>query len=106
MSKNGCQEKSYRMGQINLFVPFGKKRLDISVPNGKLILTPTTEESMGEFMRVKTKEDALLHCFDLWLWLALNPGMAKGHWPGWDYLEPCQSNCPCCEYAYQEDSCQ
>ena len=53
-------------------------------------------------MIVKTKEDALLHCFDLWLWMACNPERLKEDWPGWirngGYLGRCMSHCPCCEY--------
>jgi len=53
-------------------------------------------------MRIKTKEDALLHCFDLWLWLALNPEKGKRDWPGFElnggYLETPEEFCPCCEY--------
>lgn len=54
-------------------------------------------------MKVKTREDALLHCFDWWLWLACNPTRKKYEWPGLKsnggYLEKCDHNCPCCEYA-------
>lgn len=53
-------------------------------------------------MKIETKEDALLHCFDLWLWLALNPDKEKWDWPGWKnkggHLEDCENDCPCCEY--------
>ena len=53
-------------------------------------------------MKVKTKEDALLHCFDLWLWLAVTGSPYKEKWSGWKensgYLEKCDSDCPCCEY--------
>jgi len=54
-------------------------------------------------MKIETKEDALLHCFDLWLWLALNPASYKDDWPGWElnggYLKSCRSLCPVCEYG-------
>lgn len=57
-------------------------------------------------MKIKSREDALLHCFDLWLWLALNPDKVCGSkqlWPGWEerggYLDYCYRNCPCCEFA-------
>ena len=53
-------------------------------------------------MKVETKEDALIHCFDLWLWCAVT-GKNKYDWPGWGfnggYLNPCQFDCPCCEYV-------
>jgi len=56
-------------------------------------------------MKVETREDALLHCFDLWLWLACNPARKfKEDWPGWEenggYLEHCNCYCPCCHYVY------
>jgi len=57
-------------------------------------------------MKVKTEEDAVLHCFDLWLWIACNPEKSKRRWPGWmsngGYLEECMSYCPCCQY--EEDN--
>lgn len=57
-------------------------------------------------MQVKTKEDALLHCFDLWLWLAMNPRKGKREWPGWKaqggYLQDCQYECPACEYVKRD----
>jgi hypothetical protein len=62
-------------------------------------------------MKVKTREDALLHCFDLWLWLALNPEKRKENWPGWKfnggYLEECSGDCPCCDYkvSIKNSSC-
>ena len=53
-------------------------------------------------MKVETKEDALIHCFDLWLWLSLHPNEQKSDWPGWywngGYLSECNHNCPVCEY--------
>jgi hypothetical protein len=54
-------------------------------------------------MKVKTREDALLHCFDLWLWLALNPDKIKVDCPIWKsnggYLETLTgAHCPCCDY--------
>jgi len=60
-------------------------------------------------MKVETREDALLHCFDLWLWLAGNPNLSKWGWPGWTknggYLKHCYMDCPCCELFYTEKSC-
>ena len=54
-------------------------------------------------MKVETREDALLHCFDLWLWLAVTGGKLKYLWPGWKaqggYLEHCFAHCPTCEYT-------
>lgn len=59
-------------------------------------------------MKVETKEDALLHCFALWLWLAMNPGDKKSEWPGWVFnggdVEKCLFNCPCCEVYWQNCS--
>ena len=63
-------------------------------------------------MKIKTKEDALLHCFDLWLWLAVTGNDRKFNWPGWEenggYLEPCVSYCPVCEFSNIDsiDSCK
>ena len=63
----------------------------------------------GDDMKVKTKEDALLHCFDLWLWLACNPDGDKLGWPGWElndgYLEECDNQCPCCEFTDEDKGC-
>jgi len=63
-------------------------------------------------MRIKTKEDALLHCFDMWLWLALNPTKDKSQWPGFatngGYLKlyNTTTNCPICELNVKgEASC-
>ena len=54
-------------------------------------------------MEIETKRDALLHCFDLWLWLAVTGAAHKMEWPGWKfnggYLGNCENNCPCCGYA-------
>ncbi len=54
-------------------------------------------------MKVKTKTDALLHCFDLWLWLAVTGADHKSFWPGWEfnggYLEECCHDCPVCDYG-------
>ncbi|KKM94057.1 hypothetical protein LCGC14_1202170 [marine sediment metagenome] len=53
-------------------------------------------------MKVETKTDALLHCFDLWLWMAVTGEKDKDEWPGWKrngwYLENCFADCPACEY--------
>jgi len=58
-------------------------------------------------MIVETKEDAVLHCFDLWLWMACNPEEPKHMWPGWlsngGYLGCCMLECPCCEYQGNND---
>lgn len=59
----------------------------------------------GDMMKIKTREDALLHCFDLWLWLAITGSDKKSEWPGWNfnggYLERCIFwNCPTCEYTH------
>ena len=55
-------------------------------------------------MKIKTREDALLHCFDLWLWLAVTGGRSKSKWPGWKsnggYLDMCELGCPVCEYSH------
>jgi len=55
-------------------------------------------------MKIKTREDALLHCIDLWLWLALHPEKTKIHWPGWKfnggYLQEYTALCPCCAYTH------
>lgn len=54
-------------------------------------------------MKIETREDALLHCFDLWLWLAETGSRDKEDWPGWErnfgYLEGCSYDCPCCGYT-------
>ncbi len=56
-------------------------------------------------MKIKTREDALLHCFDLWLWLAVT-GNDKGDWPGWKFrgghLERCECLCPVCGYTKRD----
>ncbi len=60
-------------------------------------------------MKIETREDALLHCFDLWLWLTVNPFSRKDRWVGWEdnggYLEAIINDCPVCEYmeAIKED---
>jgi len=58
-------------------------------------------------MKIKTREDALLHCFDLWLWLAVTGTLVKADWPGWmengGHLEPCQAHCPACDYTKRGD---
>ena len=50
-----------------------------------------------------TQRDALIACWELWSWLAENPGHIKQEWPGWD--DPSwgwpkrmyeYSFCPCC----------
>ena len=60
-------------------------------------------------MKVKTREDALLHCFDLWLWLAVTGSANKSEWPGWEfnggYLDKCGFNCPACHYAEDCNLC-
>ena len=53
-------------------------------------------------MKIKTKEDALLHSFDLWLWLACHPKSDKVGWPGWKhnggYIDS-WCLCPICDYT-------
>ena len=54
----------------------------------------------------KTEEDALLSCFDLWIWLSAFPEEEKEDWPGWEdnggTLQACEHNCPVCEYTNVE----
>lgn len=54
-------------------------------------------------MKIETRKDALLHCFDLWLWLAVTGSRDKCGWPGWKsrggYLDVCEMGCPVCEYS-------
>ena len=44
---------------------------------------------------------------ELWNWLAENPDMQKGHWPGWDEIEDWDdeiypdNNCFACEYLVE-----
>lgn len=49
-----------------------------------------------------SKRDALLHCFDLWMWLAVT-GRYKAEWPEWEHnggdVGCFDSNCPMCEYV-------
>jgi len=51
----------------------------------------------------KNETKALEACFDLWLWLALNPNMFKYEASIWKrnggWLTYCRADCPCCEYA-------
>ena len=58
-------------------------------------------------MKIKTKNDSLLHCFDLWLWLAVTGDTRKYEWPGWKenggYLEKCSQHCPACAFSSPED---
>jgi len=58
-------------------------------------------------MKVKTKQDALLHCFDLWMWCAVTGKTDKNNWPGWKrkggYLEACVNVCPLCEFCFGND---
>lgn len=57
-------------------------------------------------MKIKTAQDALNHCFDLWLWLALNPYSSKCDWPGLatngGYLKALWQYCPLCELSFQD----
>ena len=57
-------------------------------------------------MIAQTREEALLDCFDLWLWIAVTNGH-KFEWPGWKtnggYLELCTSFCPACEFSTECD---
>ncbi len=56
-------------------------------------------------MKIETREDALLHCFDLWLWLAVTGSPGKDRWPGWEknggHLESCLHDCPVCGHSRQ-----
>jgi hypothetical protein len=45
-----------------------------------------------------TKRKALQICYELFTWLAENPGKHKKEWPGWIKYGYMQNNCPCCEY--------
>ncbi len=60
-------------------------------------------------MKVETREDALLHCFDLWIWLAVTGKRDKKEWPGWKikggYLESCTDECPACEVSTTCEYC-
>jgi len=60
-------------------------------------------------MKIITREDALLHCFDLWLWLAVTGKKHKENWPGWEfnggYLEKCFADCPVCKYSEDCETC-
>ncbi len=60
-------------------------------------------------MKVETREDALLHCFDLWLWAAVTGSKHKEDWPGLKknggYLEYCLHDCPACEYSESCEHC-
>ncbi len=54
-------------------------------------------------MKIETREDALLHTIDLWLWLAVTGNRFKGQWPGWEdrggYLGDCLHDCPVCHFT-------
>ncbi len=54
-------------------------------------------------MKIKTKRDALLTCFDLWIWIAATGSTMKSDWPEWAFnggeIETCLHSCPCCEFA-------
>ncbi len=54
-------------------------------------------------MKIQTKEDALLTCFDLWIDLAASGSKDKSSWVGWKRnggdIDDCVDYCPCCEYS-------
>lgn len=55
-----------------------------------------------------SKRLALKICYELWTWLAQNPGEYKYDWPGWEkYVKYTQGDnfkqdCPCCEWIWQQ----
>ena len=54
-------------------------------------------------MKVKTREDALLWCFSLWIDIAVNRWHTKDQSSIWAWndggVEECYADCPCCEYT-------
>ncbi len=54
-------------------------------------------------MKIETRTDALIQCFNLWLWAGVTGIERKCDWPGWKsnggYLEYCSAWCPICEYS-------
>ena len=53
-------------------------------------------------MKIETREDALLVCFDFWLNNAVTGTSCKWKWRGWTAMggdvEYCDHHCPCCEF--------
>lgn len=51
----------------------------------------------------KDFENALIDCFDLWLWKAANVGAKSSDWPGWEsnggWVDDARNHCPICEYV-------
>jgi hypothetical protein len=53
-----------------------------------------------------TRTEAIDATRRLWTWLADTGDVFKYNWPGWvnngGNVPNCRSDCPCCQYAYQE----
>ena len=58
-------------------------------------------------LKMLTRNQALRRHRKLWRWLAENPFMHKGTWPGWKrhggLFENCRSNCFLCQYVEEND---
>lgn len=59
-------------------------------------------------MEKLSKRDALLDCFDLWVWLSVTGSKRKVGWPEWKSnggsVKWCATNCPVCQYSYEHDT--
>lgn len=60
---------------------------------------------MKNKLKDKDLENALLDCFDLWVWQAGNIKEGYWRWPGWEknggWASAAMNSCPLCEYVFK-----